>query len=192
MPAGLHVATPSPPTTQELLPHGNGAQTGLFWVAVCRLWLAVAMAPGRQVREALLRGTASSWLLLPTWRARFLFPPSSQRAKEAGWTHTGVCSATWQQHPAEVDAKEGGISVGLHFGYTLLPTEHSSPARSTMAALFLPRGGNPSAQITNAAFLISPASASEKASSSHLTQKHSMVPMSILDTLGTLLFTSTC
>lgn len=61
-----------------------------------------------------------------------------------------------------------------------------------MAALFLPRGGNPPTQRTNAAFLISPASASEKALASHLTQEYNMAPTSKLGALGMLLFTSTC
>lgn len=116
-------------------------------MAVCRLWLAVAMVPGRQVKEALLRGTASSWLLLPAWHARFPFPTSARRAKEAEWTHTQVC--VWPRGSSILQRqvpKEGGISVGLHFGIALLSVEHAPSARRTMAALFLPRGGNPSAQ----------------------------------------------
>lgn len=153
------------------------------------------MVPGRQVREALLRGTAS----LPGCSdppGTQGFPshplPGEQRRLDG---HTQVCvwpcgsSSSILQRQV---SKEGGIPVGLHFGYTLLPVQHAPPAWRTMAALLLPRGGNPSAQITNAAFLVSPARASEKALASHLTQKYNMVPTSKLDALGMLLFTSTC
>lgn len=70
-----------------------------------------------------------AWLLRPAWHARFPFPPSAWRAEKAGWTHTGVCLAVWQQQQQPAEAGVKGRWHSCWFAFWI----HSaaSPARTS-------------------------------------------------------------
>lgn len=187
-PVGLRAATRSPPTTQELPPTPWQRGTNRSVLGGCLQAVAGSCYGAWQACERSPPEEHCQQLAAPTRLACRVSLPILFPESKGGWMDTHGCVFG---HVAAAPCR-GGCQRKVAFLLdcildTLLPMEHAPPARSTVAALLLPRGGNPSAQVTKAAFLISPANASEKASAAHLTQKHSMVPTSKLDALGMLL-----